>query len=236
MDNLHLKVESTGNELIIREGKALEPREDNRIQLSGDITSISNFIRKRKEGYSHQAIDPNRTVVEVDMKAMTILLSLDPQNPLGTTVKGCLDLSDEVKVWGINTNRTYTREELIKLIKFNKLHFDSVEKQAELLKAYLAFNASTNSKLEQESDSRGNKVANFNKKVDTNMPTEFILNIPIFKGFDEERFRVEICLDVTDGGARFWFESTELHEMIEGKKEIIDQELELCDDFVIIYK
>ncbi|HUS00599.1 MAG TPA: hypothetical protein VMY77_02670, partial [Chitinophagaceae bacterium] len=61
--------------------------------------------------------------------------------------------------------------------------------------------------------------------------------IPIFKGFDPVRFRVEVCLDVTEGSARFWFESVELHEiMIKQVDEIFDEELKSCEGFVIVNK
>jgi hypothetical protein len=78
----------------------------------------------------------------------------------------------------------------------------------------------------------------FSKLIDSqHIPTEFILNIPIFKGFDPERFRVEVCLEATDASVRFYFESVELLELIETrKKEIFAAELESCKDMVIIHK
>jgi hypothetical protein len=64
-----------------------------------------------------------------------------------------------------------------------------------------------------------------------------VLQIPIFSGEANETFRVEIGLEATDGSIRFWLESTELAELIDERKEsIIEEEIENCQDFVIIHK
>lgn len=238
METLNIKLENTGNEIIVREGQALPQKEPVKIKIAGNIQSVSQFLKIRNKengGLSLQSVDLSKAVVLVNKKDMTITLLLDPENHYGTEVVAKLELSDELKTFGINSQSTFTREQLIKLIRFNKLFFADAEKHAELLAAYMAFNASANSDIQQASDTRGNRASHLVKKVDTNVPTEFILNIPIFKGEKSERFRVEICLDVTDGGARFWFESVELHEIIQTRRDqIFDKELESATGFVII--
>lgn len=238
METIQLKIENlTGNELIIREGKALDQKAPEKIKICGDINSISGFLKKRDAGGGLQAVDANKALITVDKKNMKIELHLDPENFYGTEIIGSLELSDELKIFQINQVKTFTRDELVKLIKFNKLAFDNTEKHAEILKAYQSFTAQAATDLKQESDTRGNKANSFSKTVNSNIPTEFILNVPIFKGKESRTFRVEICLDVTDGGARFWFESTELHELIETRKEVlINEELKDFQNFVIINK
>lgn len=238
MENINLKLESlTGNEIIIREGAALEQKEPQKIELSGDIKTVSSFLLNRSDGYDQQRVDRNKAIVIVDKDNMKITLNLDPQNFYGTIITGSLELSQELKVWSINQSKTFKREELVQLIKFNRLSFDNTEQHDKILKAYMAFEAKTDSELKASNDTRGNRAASINKNVSTNIPTEFILLIPIFKGKEAVRFRVEICLDVTDGGARFWFESTELHEIINTSKDIIfNEELKAAEGFVIINK
>lgn len=47
---------------------------------------------------------------------------------------------------------------------------------------------------------------------------------------------MEICLDVTEGSARFWFESVELHELIQKRlDEIFEEELARMEGLVVIY-
>ncbi|HNH23051.1 MAG TPA: hypothetical protein PLY26_12930, partial [Ferruginibacter sp.] len=135
----------------------------------------------------------------------------------------------------INKNKTFTKEELVKLIKFNKLFFDDKEKHAEMLLAFQKVSSTVNISANDSSDDRGNKERAYVKNVTSNAPTEFILNIPVFKGFPAVRFRVEVCLDVTEGSARFWFESVELHELTQKQTdEIFEEQLKEAEGFVII--
>jgi hypothetical protein len=86
-------------------------------------------------------------------------------------------------------------------------------------------------------DNRGNRFNSFDKKITANIPEDFILNIPIFKGQDYKKFRVEIILDSTDGSTKFWMESVELEELIAIESErILKAELESCSDYVVIWK
>lgn len=228
-------IQPSGDTLTILEGKALELKHPRKIKIEGDIKSVSSFLKNRTAGHSLQKVDKSRAIIIVNKESMAISLELDPENEFGASVLAKLELSSELKVFCINQAKTFKREELVHLLRFNRLAFDNKEQHEGLLKAYMAFSAQTNAELSASSDTRGNKAAAINKEVKSNIPTEFTLLIPIFKGQEALRFRVEICLDVTDGGARFWFESTELHELIETHRDIIfNEELKVCDGFVII--
>jgi hypothetical protein len=228
---------SDGATLTILEGKALEQKYPKKIDVVGNIEAVSAFLKKRESGHDLQKVDQSKVIVIVDKEEMYIMLQLDPQNEFGTVIKGVLEKSPELEKFHINEAKTYKREELVQLIRFNRLAFDNGEQHQKVLAAYMAFEAKTAGEIGASSDTRGNKAASFKKEVTTNIPMEFTLLIPIFKGKEPLRFRVEICIDVTDGGARFWFESTELAELIETHKEIIfNEELKWCADFVIINK
>lgn len=238
MQNLSIKIENeSGNDITIREGKATELYPPKQIIIEGDINSISSFISKRETGHSLQAIDKNRAIVLVDKTDLTIQLLLDPEEKYGLEITAKLDKSDELIPFHINQNKTFTKEELVKLIKFNKLFFDDTAKHSEMLLAFQKIDSTVNIRANESSDDRGNKERAFVKNVTSNAPTEFILNIPIFKGFEPVRFRVEVCLDITEGSARFWFESIELHEIKQMEIDrIFNEQLDVCKDFVIINK
>lgn len=224
--------------LTIWEGKSLELKPPEKINISGDIKSVSAFLSVRgKEGSGVQTIDKSKAVVLVDKKDLTIQLLLDPENHYGAAVNGKLEKSDELAPFFINQNKTFTKEELVKLIKFNKIYFDAPTKHSEMLLAFQKVSSTVNIRANDSADDRGNKERAFVKEVTSNAPTEFILNMPIFKGFESVRFRVEVCLDVTEGSARFWFESVELHELMQATVDIIfNEQLRSADGFVIINK
>ena len=225
-----------GNVLTILEGKALELKHPVKIEIPGDIHSVSNFLKIRKElGTGLQTIDISKAILFVNIKDRIIRLSTDPENAFGTIIQGELEVSDELKQFFINNNKTFAKTDLVKLLKFNKMYFADASKHASMVLAFQKVESTVNIKANESSDERGNKERAYVKEVTTNAPTEFILTIPIFKGFHQSTFRVEICIDVTDGSARFWFESVELHElMIRMIDEIFTEELKCAEGFVII--
>lgn len=242
MENLTLKIEPANGEVIVREGQALPQLAPKKIEITGDIKTVSSFIEKRKTlaiaGISGaQFIEPTRAVVEVDKIKRTITFSLDPENSLGTVVTAKLEPNPDLEQFHINGKKQFSQRELINLLKFSRLYFEDFGKHGELLAAYTAFTAKTSTNLGNESDSRGNKNFAFNKKVETGLPQTFIMSLPVFKGQEPRRFMVEICLDVTDAAASFWFESVELAELMELEGEtILRKELESCSDYVVIWK
>lgn len=243
MENVNLRLESiNGNEIIIREGQALPPVAPKKIVINGDIKTVSSFIEKRKTlaiaGISGaQFIEPTRALVTVDKENLSIILQLDPESQYGTEVTAKLSYTPELEQFCINKNKLFNREELIKLIRFNKIWFADAEAHDKLLKAYQAFTATVNANIGKTSDTRGNVDNSYKKTVETNVPDSFVLNIPIFKGQDKRRFRVEIAIDSTDASTKFWMESVELNDIIQIESEaILKKELESCADYVVIWK
>lgn len=241
MENINLRLESiNGNEITIREGQALPPVAPQKISVTGDIKTVSSFINKRKSASDaaiYQHINKDLAIVEVDKQARTIKLMLDPSDPYAAVITAKMELNPDLVEFCINAKKTFKQKELVDLLKFSGLAFDNAEKHQMLLRSYQAFNAKAYIDMASDSDNRGNKSSSFNKKVETNLPVDFVLNIPIFKGQDRKRFSVEICLEVTDGGCNFWFESIELKELIEIESErILKDELESCADYVVIWK
>ena len=229
-----------GNTLTILEGKALELKQPEKISLEGNIKAISDFIEKRygaRGGKKLQQVDKDLAVVIVDGEKMNMTLLLDPNDIFGTVISANLERTTELLTFCINQNKQFTREELVKIIRFNRRFFEAGKHQ-DILNAYLKLQLTGTTELTSASDNRGNKEAAFKKIIDSqNVPTEFVLEIPIFKGFGVERFRVEVCIETTDASVRFWFESVELAELIEVRKqEIFNEELRNCQDFVIINK
>lgn len=242
MENLHLKVEGANGEIIFRQGDALPQSEPQKIEINGDIKTVSSFLKKRaglgkERNPGLQGILTERVLVIVDKADLLIKLQLDPENEYGTEVTAKLSYTPEIELFHINKNKLFNREELIKLIKFSKIWFADFEAHDKLLKAYQAFTATVTANTGKTTDGRGNVENNYKKTVETNIPDSFVLNIPIFKGMEKRRFRVEIGIDSTDASTKFWMESVELYEIIQIESEIIiAEELKSCADYVIIHK
>lgn len=240
MDELKLTVANVENgTLTIRTGEAAPVIVPDKLRIEGDIRSVSSYFNHRsirKDPAELQTINASRAVITVNRAANSITGELDPNDPKGTIVVGRLEQSDELKKFSIN-GKSFTQAEMVRLIRFNRLAFGSVEKHAEILRLYQRFTFKTKTEGESEKDQRGNKTNSFSKEMTTDLPNEFLLHIPIYKGEKKKSFRVEICFDASDASVKFWFESVELEELIEIEKELIfKRELEHLKDHVIIYK
>lgn len=230
---------ANGSTITILEGQALEQKEPAKIKLEGNIDAVKEFLSKRTviNGDVLQQLDKKKAVIIVDEDKMYIQLLLDPENQDGTEVMAKLEFTTYLKDFHINGQRTFTREELIKLLRFSKPLFDNSDKHEALLKAYQTFDFSASINAATDSDLRGNKKNSLAKVITTNLPADFILGLPIFKGQQKETFRVEICYDTTDASIKFWFESVELAQLIDQRKiEIFEESLAGYQDYVIIKK
>lgn len=242
MSDIKVKVETTNGELIIREGKAQEPlplKEPNIIKITGDIHSISAFIKDRTNGHSSQHIDKSRAIVTVDKKARTIFLQLDPESYYGATVLAKLEQSDELAEFKINTTARYNRKQLLDLIRFNRLYFEDKNQHAQLVAGLYKLRIKSESEIEQEKDNRGNKRSLHDIKTidDGGMVKEFTINIPLFKGFNKQLVTVEVCFEVLNGEVSFWLESVGLKEASDAAVDgIFEDELLSCAGFVVINK
>lgn len=247
MKDLHLDVYPTkGGELIVRQGDALPLKEPTKVDFTGELPSVSRYLaihgwsgaltdRDTNENFVH----PEKAIITVNRQARSIKLVTDCKSAYSHTIIGQLALSDEIKQFNINPEgKTQTREELVKLLRFNKRFFADKGKHAEILAAYQKFNVTTTGGLKVETDNRGNKDLGYQSKVTTELPDAFFLEIPIFKGYAPVKFMVEICLDVSAAEARFWLESPELAEVVETQaKALIEDELKLIGDkYVVVFQ
>lgn len=235
--NINVSVEPKEGVSTLLIGEALTPREPKKLIINGDFLSVSRFVNKRIDIGGLQSVNPTHSIVICNKDEMTIHLMTDPNNPFGTEVIGKADYSDELINFGINQNKFFNREQLIKLFKFNRRCFPNKEENADLLHKYQKFSASVKKEIVADTDQRGNVNKQFQKDVTTDLPTHFLLEIPLFKRTQPLRFPVEICLEEFEGGVRFWFESVELHEILEAEKEkMFDIEITMLQNLPIVFE
>lgn len=243
MEDKKIVLNVSGNEANIREGKLADPlplREPKAIHLTGDIKTIAHYVHVRQDtAQGLQIINPATVVVEVDKNARKIVMSLDPENFYGSTITAKLEMSEELRQFGINTTTRYSRKDLTNLLKFNRLFFEDKNQHAEVLAGLMKVRFLSQTEMEQANDNKGNRKDS--KEVSTTthegFKDKFILSIPIFKGFDKQQIEVEICFDVLNGDISFWLESVGLKEATDSQiDDIFEKQLECCSDYVVIYK
>lgn len=219
---LKIEVPPGGGEFVLRIGDALPAREPEVIRIVGTITAPTSWIEKQPSGdASYVAISTTENKGEI----ASITFYQDGNDPYSTTVKGILELEPRLNVIGINSTQRYHREQFVSFLRLHRMYFPDMESHAKLLSSVKNFKAEVKQEVEQRTNDRGNRGQTFNQAVQTDILTDFILKLPVFKGEAEKSFRVELCFDITDGSVRFWLESPELLEIIESyRKEIIERE------------
>jgi len=214
---------AAGTEILtIFEGTALTPKEKAKVKISGSISAPRLYLEKRKPNESTDHVLYNR-------ESMTIKFVQHENDQLGSEVIGSLKTNPDLKKFNVNSDKeTLGTKEMASLLKRNRVFFQDKGKNLSIVNALNSFQATIQTELNKEQDTRGNKKELIEKKVISNIPTEFNLNLPIFVGQKAKTFNVEICFDATDTGVKCWLESADLQELIlETRDEIIDSEITL---------
>lgn len=202
--------------VTILEGKALTPRERKTIEISGTITAPADYAEIRKLNHETDHVQFCRS-------EMSIELHIQDANELGDTIVGQLALNPELAAFNINKENPLDPKRMATFLKMNKLWFSDKNKHFEIVGGLTNFQAKIQTEIAKESDTRGNKLESIGKKIETEIPLSFVLDMPIYVGQPSKKFNVEISIDYTDAGVKCWLESTELHEIAtETRDEIIN--------------
>jgi hypothetical protein len=215
--------ELAGTELTLREGKALELREETSVKIAGTLKAPYQFLDSSKiQAYKH-----NEAHLLVDRLKGTLMLLLNERSHYKDNIFGELKIFEPLKAFKINEDFLYSTKDLIRLLKRNKFYFESASDHEDFLTKLNNFSASINTKIKDAKDKSGSTISSIEKEVtsSTGAPM-FKLKIPVYQGYPPIVFKVEVCLDATDSSISFFLESPELFEQIDKlKQEYLDDEL-----------
>lgn len=192
------------------EGKAPEPFNNHPMQvvINGDINAIVDYMLQRDD-----LLNKNTTIILFDEHKGTIELCGNPADRLAIKIKAALQVHPDLVNFGINGQKRFTQKDLESLVKMNRIYFADSDANTELLRQLKNFKAKVQSNYENSKDDRANANSTFNKNVEADIALNFVLQIPLFKGFETKKFVVDICFDVTDSSVSFWLDSVELAEL-----------------------
>jgi len=233
MKELEIKLAEGQKELIVREGSALPLKEPVKVAIDGTIEAPAEYYAKRKS-----LVEANKAYVLFSYVGMYIKLFVDEKDHYRTEIGGSLSMNPDLKKFGINEGKIWTKNELKQFLKMNRAFFGDVDSNMKIVTNLEKFSMSVQAQIDDHSDNRGNAKNSSEIKVDTNLEMNFVLNLPIFTGQPKAKFMVEICFDVRDKGINLWLESAELQEFIISQREtIINKNIEpFKSDFVVIEK
>jgi len=243
LDKTNIVLPEGCKDITIRTGVEPNPlplKEPKSISLSGDIKAVSNFVAIRREhAKGIQQLDPATIVVTADKNARTIIMHLNPRAHASTTITASLEQSKELAQFKINTEKRYSRKELLNLLKFARAYFSDSTNYDQVIAGLKTIRFKTTSELAQENNGKGTRVNNDESHTVASdlFKDNFYLSVPLFKGFEPVKIHVEICFEVINSDLSFWLESVGLAEAIDKSIDgIFEAELANVSDFVIIYK
>lgn len=166
-------------EVVLREGEApvvLDPKEPERVVISGTIDTPFRWLEKRIELINQKASN-----IIVNRDVMGIALTVDETNYYQSDIRGELKTSKEMMEFGINTEKKWEPIKLSKFLKMHRAFFTDKSQNMMLVSTLKNFKAKVNQDIERSKEENGSKVDNYSQVVDSNLPKSFKLNIPLSK-------------------------------------------------------
>ncbi len=231
MSDIELKVQPEGNELIIREGKALSVEHPTNIKIEGVLSAPSIWYQTMNQ-YDYKTayvlVDVNNWFIE--------LLVGGHANHERVEVIGRIKDNPALEHFGINHYKRYTTKELVSLLKMNRIHFVERDENTKLVTNLQKFKVRVTKEIEDGNDLKGNKKISFEQQVKHELDLKFKLRMPLFNGAEAEAFDVEINFDIQDSSAVYWLESADLKEKKErAVNRLMEVEIEKFKDLTVIH-
>jgi len=236
MENkLNFNVGGNGDNLKITlvDGEELPLKEPVKIIVIGGPGSIISWLEKRKS-----EINEKVCLIIVDKNKFTSELLVDEKNFYRTQITSKLSLSPEYLAFGINTEKSWDAFKLADFIKMNRSFLESRSVSDHLVHELKNFSAKVNKEIEKRDDNKGNTEDRKKQFVESNLPDNFRIKIPVFKGCEPITIELEVYIDPFNLNCSLI--SPEANDFIhEQSEEIIETELEqirtLCPDIAILY-
>lgn len=187
----------------------------------GAIGSVYEYLSKKV--VVPGIIEHSKIEFCYDKLYINLLYRARQRNP--DVIHGSLKLHPDLEKFNINSGKSYSTFELADFIKMNRHYFENKDYAMKLVSELRNFEGKVNRDLEAKTDDRGNKRALINQVVESNIPSGFHLEVPVFVGQEKIRLEVEVTINASFECSLI---SPDLKELIDLKsKEILGEQLGL---------
>ena len=213
------------NEVIIREGaapKVLDPKAPVKMNVNGTINAPFEYLSKRID-----CINQKDCHIIVNREKITIELVVNEADEYTRgTIAGTLQYHPKFEEFGINTGKVWSPFDFAMFCKMNRAFFADKNVNMSLVSACKNFTAKVNNQIERAIQENGNRTDNFAQVVNSNLPEQFTLSIPIFKGGKKEDLVVETFAKIDGRNVAFVLLSPGAEETLEDLRDkAIDEQL-----------
>ena len=213
------------NEVIIREGaapKVLDPKAPVKMNVNGTINAPFEYLTKRID-----CINQKECHIIVNREKITIELVVNESDEYTRgTIAGTLQYHPKFEEFGINAGKVWSPFDFAMFCKMNRAFFADKNVNMSLVSACKNFTAKVNNQIERAIQENGNRTDNFAQVVNSNLPEQFTLSIPIFKGGKKEDLVVETFAKIDGRNVAFVLLSPGAEETLEDLRDkAIDEQL-----------
>lgn len=203
----------------------------------GTITSPGDYFNRKYIEMKSAMYPYDGMLVTYSVSVSSITFKENVATTIGgQSISGVLKEESNLKSLGINTKKSYSPSELSDALKMLRVLFGDKQQWTSIVTNLKNFTAEATSKIEKESDDKGNKKDNLIQSLVTSFDLNFDLNTEIFEGFNEKQsFKVEILVNVRSSALEMYLQSVELKELMDSAtKTIIQKELSKFKDLIPI--
>lgn len=219
----HITTEKGVSELIIRHGEAKKIYYPKALMIRGDISSPREIHSLRYPGETD-------CILKCNQDAGTIILEIFPEHAQVThVITGIIETDTLLEKLKINSGARFTPETLADMLKKYRSLFLLRDEFMKVVAALKTLKGKIHTEIEKISDARGNRRELVDKVVSSNVPENFTMYLPPFKGFEPKSFLIEIEIESRENEISCLLTSVELNDYImQQRDELMRAE---CDYF-----
>lgn len=229
-----LKEDNKIEAVVVLEGKAPEQHNPMPVSIAGNIDAPSRFIQARKDDFNEIA---RHCLVSVEKGKIELVIN--PQSVVDKhVITGHIKKSHKFLELGINDpGKSYSPEDLHRKLKLRRSYFPDISSHTAVCKELKNLTATINREIEDHDDERGNLNQKFKQTVESNIPKEFVMSIPVIEG--EPPVDLAMAINLRAGGTSTilcYLESMDAADLIEEtfKKRIEEEVGKLQEHTVVI--
>jgi len=206
-------------EYDIRTGALNNVEQHKSSTYTGVISAPYDFFHKKYNILGCQDFDKFQMLVTYSIDKGSITFIENNTTDKGAAViTGKIELNPQLAKLGINTQKTYTSQQLADLLKFHRILFHDSDECMNIVTKLKNFVADVNTHIEDINDKQGTKSSAYAHKISHQLNLTFVLSAPVMTAGQSVKFKVEIMFDIRDKAIEFWLESVELKEIFDAEK------------------
>jgi len=233
-NDIKITIEPGVKEVFFRTGDAPIIYPPEVIEFDGLISTPVDYFLSR-QGQKDNYFDLSKTLVVVEISKGRITLYGNPSDKFGDVITGQLFSNPVLQEFNLvegGGTRYVSPSDLADVFRRNLRFFASPDEGRRLIYELKNLKVNTNGKVDRTSDDRGNKKTNFEQAVESNVPVDFVLKIPVFHGGKPIAFKVEIFLEVNGSSVTCSLFSAELIDLVERERDaLITEAIKGFEDF-----